>query len=108
MSNSEGALIVRLGRRDVFTVQARGYLAMRCLMGELWITQHLCTKDILLKAGQRALIESTHMAVIQGLHMGKVWLSIGDKNEKITIQRISGVDLPYLARDDGADLLFQS
>jgi hypothetical protein len=65
MSNSEGALIVRLDRRDVFTVQAPGYLAMRCLMGELWITQHLCTKDILLKAGQRALIESTHTAVIQ-------------------------------------------
>jgi hypothetical protein len=56
--------LLQLGAREVLDIHNGRGLAVRCLGGALWITQHGDIDDIVLKAGQCFVLDRPGLALV--------------------------------------------
>lgn len=68
-------IFLQLCHRELLCAQVERALLVECLEGAIWVTQHHCTADLILLAGQRATLVYPGTAVLAALMGSKVSLS---------------------------------
>ena len=64
--------VIHIPHRELLTLQIRDRVTVRCLEGQLWITQHHDAADILLGPGQTVELTRPGTAVVQALRPARL------------------------------------
>ena len=82
MQMSLGDLVIQLSTGKMLAFRGARNIGLRCTDGAVWLTVEGRPDDMVLTKGERQLIESNGLALIQGLPSGSVQLVDGSTRKR--------------------------
>ena len=82
MQISLGDLVIHLSRGKMLAFRGARNIGLHCTDGTVWLTVEGKPDDLVLTKGERLLIESNGLALIQGLPSGSVQLVLGSTRKR--------------------------
>ena len=91
--------VIHVPQRELLTLQIRDRVDVRCLEGQLWITQHHDAADILLGPGQSCELTRPGTAVVQALRAARLVFAPAATSRRVQASRVecSAMRLPSLS-----------